>query len=161
MSKMTFRFRVRHSSPTTQPVQNLTTSIAQQFAPRPVFPPPTPQPSPPIRDVTTPSNHQLATSEEVLPPRGDPIKQGMWSSSPLNSTLFSRQNFKSQEGAHQITRQNQPSREVANLTSRQNSQSHNVTTQISHHQNAEEPVLTPPPLPPRTYKQSKSTTATS
>ena len=109
MSNMTFSFRVRHSSSNTQPVQNLTTSIAQQFAPCPVFPPATPQPSPPIRDVTTPSNHQLATSEEVLPPRGDPIKQGMWSSSPLNSTLFSRQNIKSQEGGHEISRQNQRS----------------------------------------------------
>ena len=161
MSNMTFSFRVRHSSSNTQQVQNLTTSIAQQFAPSQLFPPPTPQPTPPIRDATTPSNHQLATIDEVLSPRADPIKQGMGSSSPINSALFSRQNFKSQEGAHQISRQNQPTRDVANLTSRQNSQSQNVSSPISHHQNAEEPVLTPPPLPPRTYKQSKSTTATS
>ena len=150
---MTFSFRVRHSSPTTQPVQNLTTSIAQQFAPSQLFAPPTPQPTPSIRDATRPSNHLLATSEEVLPPRGDPIKQGMEFSSPLNSTLFSRQNIKSQEGGYQISRQNQPSREVANLSSRQNSQSQNVSSPISHHPNAEEPVLIPPLLPPRNYKQ--------
>ena len=132
-----------------------------QFAPSLLFAPPTPQPTPSIRDAIRPSDHLLATSEEVLPPRADPIKQGMGSSSPLNSTLFSRQNIKSQEGGHQISRQNQPSRDVVNLNSRQNYQSQNVSSPISHHQNTEEPVLTPPPLPPQTYKQSKSTTATS
>ena len=36
------------------------------------------------------------------------------------------------------------------------SQSHYLSSPISHHPNAEEPVLIPPPLPPRTYKQLKS-----
>ena len=79
MSNMTVSFRVRRSSSNTQPVQNLTTSLAQQFAPSQLFPPPTPQPTPSIRDATRPSDHLLGTSEEVLPARGDPIKQGMGS----------------------------------------------------------------------------------
>ena len=85
---MSFTIGVRHSSSTAQPVQNLTKSIAQQFSPRPVFPPPTAQPTPSIRDATRLPDHLLATIDEVLSPRADPIKQGMTSSSTLNSRYF-------------------------------------------------------------------------
>ena len=133
ISKRQWSGRARQSSPTLQPLRELRTSIEHQFAQSQVFATPMPQPTPSIRDLTTPSEHQIATIEEVIPPLGEaaepiqqdatPFKQEAVSSSQLNSTLISRQNFMSQEGANQIPRQNHPSREVPNLCSRQNSQS--------------------------------------
>ena len=163
MPKM-FSFRVPHSPPTIQPAQNRTASIALQFAAIQLLPTPILQPTPSMRDATSPSDHVIATIEEVIHPRGDPPEpnnQGMVSSSSLYSTLFSRQNFRRQEGAHQKSRKKQHSRDVVNLSSWQNSQCQNVATQISHHPSGQEPVLLPLPLPGGTYTQSKSTTKTS
>ena len=123
-----------------------------------------PQPTPSIHVVTGPSDHLLATSEEVLPPSGDPtepINQGMVSPSPLNSTLFPRQNFRRQEGGHRNSRQNQLCSHVAKLSSRQNSQNQKDPSLILNHLKiAKEPMLVSPPLPPRNYKQPNSTTTT-
>ena len=116
MTKMSLSIRVRHSSPTTQTVQSLTTAIAQQFAPRQVFTTPMSQPTTSIREATSPSEDLLATIEEVLPrcepaeaiqQDVTPIKEQLLSSSALNSTLISRQNTNSQECANQISPQNQ------------------------------------------------------
>ena len=94
MSKMRFTVSARHTSPTLQPVPEVTTSSAHQFAQSTVFVSPMPQSTPSIRYLKSPSEWQLSTSVEVLPEWWEPadaiqkdvnpIKQELLSSSPVN-----------------------------------------------------------------------------